>query len=158
MLSGIPTPALAINANQTITSEGWRLSPTDGWSCNQVCSAVGLSCSESDQLAHNGDVSSSTGIQSIMNMLGTSCTAVTGNWQMAKNVPARSPGGTCSFTSPTRVTLSHYSCAAQNTYRLCYCSGITKSSCFRMSLHIIALKNNQLWSDINLNSHYLPRI
>ena len=55
MTTATPTPPGA--------AAGWRLSPTAGWSCDQVCSALGLSCSESQQHEHNADVSSSTGMQ-----------------------------------------------------------------------------------------------
>ena len=128
LLPDMPTPTTsATNTTQTTTTAGWQLSPTADWSCDQVCCAVGLSCSESEQLAHNNDISSACGIQNIMNKLGKSCYRFSGEFgNISRNIPAIA-GGRCFYSSTTRVTLDQYSCIQTNTYRLCYCSGISKS-------------------------------
>ena len=90
---------------------------------------MGLSCSRCEQLAHNADVSSPTGIQCVMNMLGKSCNGFDGNFQTTPNVPSyRREGGRviCTYTS-TDSTKVHFRCSKTNAYRLCYCSGILKS-------------------------------
>ena len=106
-----------------LNSEGWQLSPSPGWSCNQVCLAVGLSCSEAEQHAHNADVSSTSGIQSIMNTMGKTCGAFNTHWGTALDVPGIKANDECFTSSPSR-TASEYSCsrAQQHMYRLCYCS------------------------------------
>ena len=106
-----------------LNSEGWQLSPSLGWSCNQVCLAVGLSCSEAEQHAHNADVSYTSGIQSIMITMEKTCLAFNTHWGTALDVPGIKANDECFTSSPSR-TASEYSCsrAQQHMYRLCYCS------------------------------------
>ena len=88
---------------------------------------MGLSCSESELLAHNADVSSACGIQNIINMLGKSCYRFSGDFgAISRNIPAIA-GDRCFYSSTTRVTLEQYSCIEGNNQRLCYCSGISKT-------------------------------
>merc|ERR1711934_24178 len=104
-------------------SEGWHLSPTAGWTCDQVCSNVGLSCSEAEQHAHNADVSSPSGMARIMSSFGNyeyagsqytpSCLSYNQRWGTSGDVPCwRITGadGSCYISSPSR-TASQYNCA-----------------------------------------------
>ena len=111
------TTTTTTSTNQ-LTSEGWQLSPSAGWSCNQVCMAVSLSCSEAEQHAHNADVSSSSGIQSIMNTMGKTCRGA-----YKQGVPGINRNGRCFASSPSRTT-SEYNCNHNHNrvYLLCYCS------------------------------------
>ena len=123
------TTATTTTTTKGLNSEGWKLSPSPGWSCNQVCLAVGLSCSEAEQHAHNADVSSTSGIQSIMNSMGKTCGAVNTQWGIALDVPGIKVNDECFTSSPSR-TASEYSCsrAQEHMYRLCYCSSATTST------------------------------
>ena len=116
------------------------MSPTAGWSCDQVCSAVCLSCSEAEQHAHNAEVSSSNGMQGIMNAMGKSCDS----WGMGKSrgtatdIPVMytegARKGTC-YTSSLDRTASQYNCARKSpkndqheSVRLCYCSDMASTT------------------------------
>ena len=116
-------PHLQNCPSKGLNSEGWQLSPSPGWSCNQVCLAVGLSCSEAEQHSHNADVSSTSGIQSIMNTMGKTCGAFNTHWGTALDVPGIKANEECFTSSPSR-SASEYSCsrAHWSMYRLCYCS------------------------------------
>ena len=105
------------------TSEGWQLSPTAGWSCDKVCQAVGLKCSEAGQHAHNGDVTSSSGIQSIMDTMGKKCVTYNSEWGTALDVPGIKTNDQCYASSSSRTPFE-YSCSNKHApmYRLCYCS------------------------------------
>ena len=121
MLSGIPTPALAMNANLTTTSEGWRLSPTDGWSCDQVCSAEGLSCSEAGQYVHNGDVSTWGGMAYVMSKFGKRCSQYSLDWRTSDDVPCQHTNGVCYISTNSR-NASQYNCSTvASRSRLCWC-------------------------------------
>ena len=113
---------------------GWQLSPIAGWSCDQVCSAVGLRCSEAEQHAHNAEVSSSNGMQSIMNSMGQSCDSYSSAHGTATDIPVMytegARKGIC-FTSSLDRTASQYNCARKSpsndqheSVRLCYCSAM----------------------------------
>ena len=90
---------------------------------------MGLSCSEAEQHAHNPDVISTSGIQSIMSTLGKTCVAYNTHWGTALDVPGIKANEEC-FTSSSSRTASEYSCARvqQHMYRLCYCSSTYTST------------------------------
>jgi hypothetical protein len=116
--------------------DGWHLSPTAGWSCDQVCSAAGLSCSEADNHAHNSDVSSSSGMQSIIGSFGKHCGSFNSGWGKNADVPNwRTTLGTCYVSDPSR-TVAEFNCG-QGTFddsttrpaaMLCYCSSVATNA------------------------------
>ena len=116
-------PHLHDSLSKGLISEGWQLSSSLGWSCNQVCFAVGLNCSEAEQHKHNADVSSTSGIQSIMNTMEKTCVTYNSQYGTALDVPGIKANDECFTSSPSR-SASEYSCsrAHWSMYRLCYCS------------------------------------
>ena len=93
------------------------------WSCDQVCSAEGLSCSEAQQHAHNNDVSTESGMAQILSMLGKNCSTYNSDWGSQPDVPCRSQTGQC-FVSDSSRTADQYNCAepGKGSPRLCWCN------------------------------------
>ena len=115
--------AFTIQFNPSLAAAGWRLSPTHGWSCDQVCSAEGLSCSEAGQHTHNADVSTESGMARILSMFGKTCSRYDLNWGTAGGVPNQAIGGTC-FISTMSRTAAQYECSFTTQIsksRLCWC-------------------------------------
>ena len=111
-----------LHPSKGVHSEGWQLAPSVDWSCHQVCSRVGLSCSKAEQHSQNSDVISKEGINAVMNTVGKTCvTYVDGGTY--EDVPGMKANDQC-FTSSSSRTASQYSCthSQYQMYRLCYCS------------------------------------
>ena len=113
-----------IKFNPSLAAAGWRLSPTHGWSCDQVCSAEGLSCSEAEQHIHNANVSTESGMTKILNKFGKRCSKYNLGWRTAEGVPLLSSDGTCLISTMSR-TASQYNCTrntdGRSKSRLCWC-------------------------------------
>ena len=111
-----------IQINISFAAAGWRLSPTFGWSCYQVCSAEGLSCSEAGQHDHNDDVSTNSGMDKILSKFGKTCSEYNLDWRTAGDVPCLHTSDRCYISTKSR-TASQYNCARAELYstRLCWC-------------------------------------
>ena len=117
--------AFTIQFNPSLAAAGWRLSPTHGWSCDQVCSAEGLSCSETGQHTHNADVSTESGMARILSKFGKTCSQYNLNYRTARGVPNQDLEGTCFISSMSR-TAEQYNCTNGGgsgglKSRLCWC-------------------------------------
>merc|ERR1712050_42090 len=106
---------------------GWKLSPSDRWSCNNVCSAEGLSCSEAELRDHDAEVNTDSKIRSFMGAFGKSCYRVfyQTSYDVAPSLYKSCGTDSCTdycYASPSDRAVE-YSCTAKRYghFRLCWC-------------------------------------